>query len=290
MYPSIRDDMLTVFSSPMEGLQHLGLSAVELEINRDLEMYTLHAFERISLREPGARKEYRKALNGAGVRASCLLTMCDFSGATPEANVAWMAQVVEVAAELGAESVRVDTAMHAEADLPFGERVAVFVRDLGGVLARTAGYPVSLGMENHGQQGNNLAFLLNIIHDIGSDRIGMTLDTGNFYWRGYPRSEVYGILKVLAPHTRHTHLKNIRYPETIRETVRESGYEYMRYVSSLEEGDIDHHHVVSLLRNAGYQGDLCIENESLSNHDRREDRVAILERDAAHVKSLVAAG
>ena len=35
------------------------------------------------------------------------------------------------------------------------------------------------------------------------------MDTGNFYWRGYPLSEVYGILEVLAPFAKHTHLKGI---------------------------------------------------------------------------------
>lgn len=290
MYASIRDDMLTIFDSPLAGLRHLGLEAIELEINRDLEVYSLDSFARVNLQDPALLRDYRTALNDAGVAASCLLTMCDFSGENPEANVVWMARVVELAAELGAGSVRVDTAMHAEADLPFGERVAVFVRDLGGVIARTPGHPVDLGMENHGHQGNNLAFLLNIIQDVGSERLGMTLDTGNFYWRGYPLSEVYGILKVLAPHAKHTHLKNINYPPELRETVRESGFEYMRYVSTLEKGDIDHGHVVHMLGNAGYTGDLCIENESLANYAAAKDQVAALERDTAHVKELAAAG
>lgn len=287
MYPSIRDDMLTIFDSPLAGLRHLGLSAIELEINRDLEVFALGSFSRVSLQDPELLREYRSALESAGIRVCSLLTMCDFSGESPAANVTWMARVVELAAELGADNVRVDTAMHAERELPFGERVAIFVRDLGEVIARTPNYPVGLGMENHGHQGNNLAFLLNIIQDIGSDRVGMTLDTGNFYWRGYPLSEVYGILRLLAPCAKHTHLKNIHYPEALREIMRESGHEYMRYVSSLDEGDIDHRIVVDILREAGYDGDLCIENESLSRYETLEEKVAILERDVDHVNGLL---
>lgn len=288
MYPSIRDDMLTVFDSPQAGLDRLGLDAIELEVTRDLAVYDMGAFEPVPLHSPAARAEYRAALQDAGVRVSSLLTMCDFSGETPEANVAWMARVVELAADLGVSNVRVDTAMTAEKDLPFGERVHVFVRDLGEVIRRTEGIDVALGMENHGFQGNNLAFLLNIIEEIGSDRIGMTLDSGNFYWRGYPLSEVYGILKILAPYAKHTHFKNINYPESMRETEREGGYEYGQYVSALDDGDIDHRIVVAMLRDAGYTGDLCIENESLDKYDTAGAKIAVLERDVAHVKRLLA--
>jgi sugar phosphate isomerase/epimerase len=287
LYPSIRDDMLTPFDSPLAGLRHLGLGAIELEVTPDLEVYAPEAFTRICLEEGAARTAYKKSLDAAGIRVASLLTMCDFSGKDPESNVAYMSRVAEFAADLGADNVRVDTAMTEEQNLPFGERVDVFVRDLGEVLNRTTGLDVALGMENHGFQGNNLAFLLNVIQGIGSERIGMTLDTGNFYWRGYPLSEVYGILRVLAPHAKHTHLKNINYPKDIREATRESGHEYMQYVSTLEEGDINHGVVVKILHEAGYDGDLCIENESLENHDAFEDKAAVLERDAVHVKGLL---
>ncbi len=288
MYPSIRDDMLRVFDSPQAGLQYLGLDAIELEVSRDLEVFALDAFTRVKLDDEASRAAYKAALDSAGIRVASLLTMCDFSGETPESNVAWMTEVVEIADALGANNVRVDTAMTEEQDLPFDVRVKVFVRDLGEVIRRTGGLDVALGMENHGFQGNNLAFLLNIIRDIDSERIGMTLDTGNFYWRGYPLSEVYGIIKILAPYAKHTHLKNINYPAELRETTRESGYEYMRYVSTLEDGDIDHRVVVDLLRAAGYEGDLCIENESLENHETLEGKRGVLARDGAHVKALLA--
>lgn len=288
MYPSIRDDMLGVFESPLAGLRHLKLHAIELEIDRDLRVVGLDGGERVDLDSDSARRGYGAVLAEKDIRVAGLLTMCDFSAEDPEHNVAWMARAVEIAADLGADNVRVDTAMTEEQSHPFGYRVNVFVRDLGEVIRRTSGIPVSLGMENHGFQGNNLAFLLNIIQDIDSERIGVTLDTGNFYWRGYPLSEVYGILKVLAPYAKHTHLKNIAYPEAMRESTRESGYEYMRYVSALEDGDIDHRVVVDLLRQVGYAGDLCIENESLENHGTTDEKIAVLERDAAHVKGLLA--
>jgi len=104
-----------------------------------------------------------------------------------------------------------------------------------------------MGIENHGFQGNNLAFQLSVYKQVGSKRLGSTLDTGNFYWRGYPLSEVYGILEIMAPYAKHTHLKNIKYPEELREKTREAGWEYEKYVAPLDEGDIDHALVLRFL-------------------------------------------
>jgi len=146
-----------------------------------------------------------------------------------------------------------------------------------------------MGIENHGFQGNNLAFQLNVYKAVGSDRLGSTMDTGNFYWRGYPLSEVYGILRILGPYTKHTHLKNINYPEETRETMREAGWEYDTYVSPLDEGDIDHAKVLRILADAGYDGDVCIEDESLGHYKSAEERIAVLERDVAHVKQIIKA-
>ena len=146
-----------------------------------------------------------------------------------------------------------------------------------------------MGIENHGFQGNNLAFQLNVYKVVGSDRLGSTMDTGNFYWRGYPLSEVYGILTILAPYTKHTHLKNIKYPAELRETTREAGWEYGAYCCPLEEGDIDHGKVLQILKAGGYTGDVCIEDESVGKFPTVQERIAVLERDVAHVKSIIQA-
>jgi sugar phosphate isomerase/epimerase len=179
--------------------------------------------------------------------------------------------------------------MRRERELDFGERVELFASNLKAVLDRTAGSKVTMGIENHGYQGNNLAFQLNVYKSVGSDRLGSTMDTGNFYWRGYPLSEVYGILRILAPYAKHTHLKNIRYPEDQREIMREGGWGYEQYVAPLDEGDIDHAKVVQILADAGYAGDICIEDESLGHYKTPEERIAVLERDVAHVKQIIAA-
>jgi sugar phosphate isomerase/epimerase len=92
----------------------------------------------------------------------------------------------------------------------------------------------------------------------------------------------------MAPYAKHTHLKNIAYPVELRETTREGGWEYGKYVSSLEEGDINHARVIKILARAGYKGDICVEDESLGHHDTAEARIALLKRDVEYVKRLVA--
>ena len=80
------------------------------------------------------------------------------------------------------------------------------------------------------------------------------MDTGNFYWYGNPIDKVYEILKSVAKYTKHTHVKNIQYPEETRNQQREIGWEYGKYVSPIYEGDIDHDRVIRML------------NFSLSSH------------------------
>jgi len=288
MYLSIRDNMVfDNFATPLEGLQHLGVRPIEIELGRDFQVLAMDSKDRITLASDEDAAAYRKHLDSLDIHPCSFLTACDFSEGSLEGHVAWVTRALELASILGLDNIRIDSAMSREQELTFGERVALFAEGLRQAIEQTAGLTVSMGVENHGFQGNNLAFLLNVFQRVGSERLGCTMDTGNFYWRGYPLSEVYGILKVLAPYAKHTHLKNIRYPENVREQPREAGWEYGQYVAPLDEGDIDHAVLVRLLGEAGYQGDLCIEDESLGHYPEREQRIKVLERDVAHVRGLL---
>ncbi len=291
MYCSVRDCMVMIdeFASPVEGMRHLGVDAMEIAIDQDYSVCAMDAKTGIALTSDGAIREYKARLDALGLRGTAFLTACDFSMGTFDANVNWVAGVIEMADALGMPCVRIDSAMRREQELDFGTRVELFATGLGAALERTRGSKVTLGIENHGYQGNNLAFQLNVYKAVGSDRLGSTMDTGNFYWRGYPLSEVYGILTILAPYTKHTHLKNIKYPEDKREITREGGWEYDTYVAPLDEGDIDHAKVLRILAGAGYEGDVCLEDESLGHFAPGRERVAVLERDVAHIKACIAA-
>ena len=123
---------------------------------------------------------------------------------------------------------------------------------------------------------------------VGSKRLGLTLDTGNFYWFGHPLSKVYELYETFAPRVFHTHCKSIRYPEAEREKQRPIGWEYGKYDCPIYEGDIDFRRVVKILSAAGYANDLCVEDESLGKSPAAERR-AILAKEIRHLKEAAEA-
>ncbi|MFM7320175.1 MAG: sugar phosphate isomerase/epimerase family protein [Armatimonadota bacterium] len=216
-----------------------------------------------------------------------LLLATDFNNADPSGERDWVVGAAEAAATLGVPALRIDAMMTGERDLPLAERQERFAAAMRDIVERTSGLPVVFGIENHGIQGNDPEFLEGLMDRVGSTRIGMTLDTGNFYWAGHPLEDVYRILARLAPRTVHTHVKNIAYPAEVRQARREAGWEYGRYVCPIPDGDIDHARVVALLAHAGYTGDLCIEDESLDRFPVAV-RVEHVRAAAEHLRACIA--
>jgi len=291
MYVSIRDDtlMATGFDEIAEGLRYYGLDGVELSVNREYRVRALTStadrpYLYLNNDDDVARLDAQSAQTG--FRIAAFLLPNNFNAPDIDNELAWIVRVVQVAARLGVPAVRIDAIMHGERDLPLEEREEIFARGVNHVLAKTEGLPVDLGIENHGFQGNDPNFLDGLMAKVGSPRLGMTLDTGNFYWAGHPLEKVYQILEHLAPKAKHTHIKNIRYPPEIRNTQRALGYEYGKYVSPITEGDIDHAQVVGFLKAAAYDRDLCLEDESLGRYDEPARR-ANIKAAADYLKRLI---
>jgi sugar phosphate isomerase/epimerase len=170
--------------------------------------------------------------------------------------------------------------------MPLNERQFHFAKCMKKVLDATSSSNVALGIENHGFQGNDPDFLDGVLASVGSNRVGLTMDIGNFYWAGHPLEKVYKIHEHFAPVTKHTHVKNIAYPEDVRNTQRQLGWEYGKYVCPLPDGDIDIAKVVGILKKAGYKGDLNIEDESLGKFSQ-EEKAKVLKRDVDHIKQIL---
>lgn len=290
MYPSIRDAMISggEFETPVQGLRHLAIEAVEVCLGNDLSVPSLESPDSFVIGDATEAAAYRTHLDTLAVRCSSLLTARDLSTGDRAEHIAWLTLAVGIGDALGCESIRIDSVLSREKELSYRERVDIFCSVLGAVLDATGSSRVALAIENHGMYGNSLGFLLNVLEELDDERAGLTLDTANFYWRGYPLGEVYGMLKLLAPYARHTHVKNIAYPEDKREISRDIGWEYEKFMCPLDEGDIDHGHVLRMLAGAGYRGDVCIENEALSRYAPGIERIEVLERDAAYVRELIA--
>lgn len=292
MYLSIRDD--TVFGAEYatlaEGLHDLNIPGIELSVRRD-DIVPAIAPEggktRLKLTDPSDLAALQAQAQAANARISALCMGNDFNAPDKEAEVAWAVRTVQAAQTLQAPAVRIDAIMHGEQDLPLETRQALVAEMITRILEATADTGVDLGIENHGFQGNDPAFLRGLLDRVGSPRLGLTLDSGNFYWRGWPLSQVYAIFREFAPVVKHTHVKNIAYPPEMRETQREMGYEYGRYVSPIPEGDIDHGRYIAALRNAGYTRDICLEDESLGKYTP-DQRKANLRAASDYFRALIA--
>jgi sugar phosphate isomerase/epimerase len=272
MYVSIRDAIVMEagFDSLHEALTYFDLNAVEMHVNRDYSVTALQPTvdqPKLYLDRDDGVEALERQTKGSGLRVTAFLLSNDFNSKEIEKEIDWVTRVVEVAGKLGIPVVRIDAIMSGQNDLPLEERQEIFAKAVKTVLERTARSRVELGIENHGSQGNDPAFLDGLISKVGNRRLGMTLDVGNFYWSGKPLSEVYRIPEHFAPLTKHTHIKNIAYPATIRETQRALGYEYGKYVCPIPDGDLDMRRIVGILKKAGYNRDLCIEDESLGKLD-----------------------
>ncbi len=161
---------------------------------------------------------------------------------------------------LGVPAIRIDAV---PAKLARAEFLKQAIETLKRILAATEATGVSFAVENHSNTTNDPAFLAALFEGVGSKRLGLTLDTANFYWFGHPLSKVYELCKTFAPNVRHTHCKNIRYPVSEREKHRPMGWKYAEYGCPVGEGDIDFGRIAKLLYKAGYHNDLCVEDEFL---------------------------
>jgi len=286
MYISVRECHLPpLFGSIKSGLSAMGLDAVELEYFTDRTVYALDAEggAKVSIADQSALEAYARKREELGIKVSALLLNNDFGAENLDDEIDWVISAVRATAKLGGNAMRIDAKM-IEGTLE--ERTDHFAECMNRIIDATGDLDVAMGIENHGQLGNDPEFLDLVTDKVRSPRLGVTIDTANFYWSGYPVSRVREIIAHLAPKVKHTHVKNINYPADKRDIQREVGWEYETYASPLREGDIDMRWLVKTLKAAGYKGDLCIEDESLGRFDTEKQRAVLID-DANYLKEIL---
>jgi sugar phosphate isomerase/epimerase len=288
---SVRDHMITQAAGTIpffDALAQAGLSAFELQI--DLDLTTPHVRQgdgtAYSLATDAGVAAFQQTLATHRVHLSAVLLMTDFSAANSAEQVQWAIAAVRLAGKLGVPAVRVDP-LTRNKELQQTTVRDNFVAAIRQVLRQTADTGVDLGIENHGPFGNAPEFLDAIFDAVADPRLGMTLDTGNFYWWGVPLEELYALLARYAPRAKHTHMKNINYPPDLAKARRPIGLDYGKYCCSLDEGNIDLRRVIGILTQNGYRRDFCIENESLGKVPA-EMRLGLLKRDVQALAEAIA--
>jgi len=290
MYAAIRDfTVLWVgYKDLFTGLKDLGLRGFELYVDRNLKggQYT-DMGETFSLgfdlSTDQKRRAFTKELKSNDLTIGAILVENDFGKDDIKAEIKWVVDACRVASSLGVEAVRINSVMRPKPGVTEEEYIKRTAQCVKEILQSTE--DVSLAMENHGIVGNKREFIQAVLDTVDSERMGLTLDTGNFYWYGYPLGEVYKIIEGFAPHVKHTHLKNLTFPEDRKKAMRKPGEGWPTSAATLYEGDIDHRRIVNALKRAGYDRDLTIEDESLGRFPP-DQRLGILRKDIEFVKRL----
>lgn len=293
MYVAIRD--FTVrwlgYEELFVGLKDLKINDFELYVSKDLKQtayqdmdYTVDLGFDLSSKDKRTRT--LEELKAKHLNICAILIENDFGKNDLESEIKWGVDVCYAASELGVRAVRINSVMRPQVEVSEKEYIERTIKSIKKILNSTEGLNVCLALENHGVLGNKREFIRDVIDGVESKRLGLTLDTGNFYWFGYPLDEVYKIIEEFASHVKHVHLKNVTFFPPERNEKREPGYHWPDSAATIYGGDLDHQHIVNILKSSGYDGDLTIEDESL-NKFPEEKRLEIIKKDIDFIKSLL---
>lgn len=263
-------------------LRALGGDATEVQVGLDLSCPNLfHPQRKYSVASAEGIRAIKADLADSGCRISAFMMSNRFDQRL-EAELQAVRGVVRAAQQLGVQAIRIDVVprkLKGQEFLPFAIKACRRLCDLA------EGTPVRFGVENHSIIANDPKFLEGLFAGVGSTRLGLTLDCANFYWWGHPLKDLYALYEQFAPRVVHTHCKSIHYPADKRNVRRKMGWEYAKYCCPIYEGDIDFKRVAKILRQANYQGDLCIEDESLG-HFPEGERAAVIRKEIALLRQL----
>jgi sugar phosphate isomerase/epimerase len=265
------------------AMKELGAESSEVEVTPDLACPNLfHPSRKYSLGSNDAVRTLKDDLAASGCRITAFM-MANRLDERLEEEIEWTARLVKAANQLGVGVIRIDVVprkIKGDEFLPFA------IKACKRMCEAAEGTPIRFGVENHGTTTNRPEFLDALFSGVGSSKLGLTLDCGNFYWYGHPLKDLYALYEKFAPRVVHTHIKSIKFPDDKKNVERKMGWEYAKYNCPIYEGDIDFKRVIGILRKAGYRGDLCIEDESLGKFPEPE-RGQILKKEIATLKGLV---
>jgi sugar phosphate isomerase/epimerase len=262
------------------ALQAVGAEGVEIAVADDFTLPgLLHPSIQYTVATDSGVEQLAADAKTAGqqITAFCMFNRFE---ERPDFEILACKKLARVAQLLGVSAIRIDVVPN-KLDRP--KFLALAIDTLKKIIAATETTGVNFGVENHSNTTNDPGFLLPLFDGVGSKRLGLTLDTGNFYWYGHPLSKVYELVETFAPRVFHTHCKSIRYPIAEREKQRPMGWRYTDFFRPLYEGDIDYDRVAAILQKAGYHNDLCVEDEYIGTLSATE-ATATLAKDVAWLK------
>lgn len=212
----------------------------------------------------------------AGIPLVCysiLANLC-VEGEAFEREISRIMAHVDVAAELGVPMMRHDISAFRRPIETVG--ISYFSRELpqmaeaaGRIADHAKARGITTLLENHGFYVNGSDRVGLLLDMVGRENYGLMLDTGNFLCVDEPAEAAAARL---AKRARYVHLKDfyLRHSDPGDATQFDCAGSWFRTVngdylrgSILGQGDIDVPRVLSVLKSAGFNGDLTIEFEGL---------------------------
>ncbi len=108
---------------------------------------------------------------------------------------------------------------------------------------------VTIALENHGRLFNDGHVLANLLNDVNSEHIKLTLDTGNFSWAGHNLEQTWADFRAVIPHTANVHIKDGIW--------RDSQFEFV----AAGAGSLQIAKLIGELKASRYQGNIYSEYE-----------------------------
>tara|TARA_B100000686_G_scaffold355066_1_gene469575 strand:+ start:2624 stop:3424 length:801 start_codon:yes stop_codon:yes gene_type:complete len=197
-----------------------------------------------------AATNIREKLAGNGICISAIQAGNNFLQAdktAQEIEIERYRSVCELTHYLGTDIVRSDGGWTRDIpeDLWDGMMLEAFKRCAD--FAEKAG--VRIALDNHGFSTNDGEWQVSLIERVGSDRLGVNLDTMNYRWAGHDIDRCSHFYELVAPHVFHMHIKD--------GTGTHDNYQG----TTLGEGEINLGHAVDCVKKAGYDGVWSVEYE-----------------------------
>ena len=192
-----------------------------------------------------------RMVKARGLKVSALGAGNDFNvldADAVKAQVELMKKVCRHARILGTNTIRTEGGAPKESASP-GKWVEAISNCLKRCLDFAEKDGMFLAVDNHGLITNEKGILPAIFEKVGSRRVGTNVDFMNYRWFGHDAPAVLEIVREVAPHAMHTHVK-----DGVGSRQNYKG-------QALGDGEIPLLECVKALKDAGYRGAWCAEYE-----------------------------
>jgi sugar phosphate isomerase/epimerase len=237
------------FAAGVEVAAKLGYKYVEPMVHNGRELLSeagyFHSFSLDD--DPGEMKDI---LDQNGVKASGLSAHCPLM--RPEISVPYLQKAIRLAAAIGAPVVNTDEGAR-PSWVNLDEAFHVMKYTLTTVLRTAERYGVFIGIEPHQSISRTTEGLLKIVGLVESPLLRVNYDTGNVYLAG---GDPYEGLKAVSSLLVHVHAKDITVEHADAERGKVTG---TPVGCACGDGVIDWRRVVSILREANFNGVLSVE-------------------------------